>query len=229
MKKIIILSIGFCLFSCGDAEKKGNKETLKQGIHSHDGKSIYFSTQAKDAIYYYNQGVLSSQKEDYDSALKFYNRAIAMDSTYASSYNARGTIKYLFLNDSMGALKDYQRAIELDSTDASFYNDIGVLLDDFGKEQEGMSYYLKAIKIDSTYSLSYCNLGILFYDKEDYQQALSYFEKYLIYEKNDPYPLYYMGMCHKILGNKDKAKYYLISARNAGSPEAMLELKNWKE
>jgi tetratricopeptide (TPR) repeat protein len=202
-KNVLLLFVYFCLFSCGCQEKK-------------------------DAIYYYNQGILC-ESEDYHAAYDLYNRAIAMDSTNASFYSARGNIKSIYLNDIDGALEDYRKAIGLDSLCGMVYSNIGVLFAETGKKQEAMFYYQQAIEKDPDYPLSYNNLGFSYYEQGDYQNALPYFEKYLTYDTNDLSTLYSIGMCHKMLGNKIQARRYLISARNAGSPEAILELSDLGE
>ena len=64
-------------------------------------------------VAYRNQGEVYSDLQDYEGAIKYYDRAIELDSEDVLVYNLRGNA-YYYLKEYPKAIADYSRMIELD-------------------------------------------------------------------------------------------------------------------
>jgi len=68
---------------------------------------------SKSAVAYYNRGVESYKKHDYDKAIEDFSAAITFDPGFAWAYDNRGIARFEKL-DVDGAIDDFTRALELD-------------------------------------------------------------------------------------------------------------------
>jgi TolB-like protein/tRNA A-37 threonylcarbamoyl transferase component Bud32/Flp pilus assembly protein TadD len=82
-----------------------------------------------------------------DSGLRAAERAIALDSTLADGYTARGVLHNAAWNWPAGEA-DFRRAIALDSTSAGAYQWLGDNLIVNGRVAEAVGFYRSAVKID---------------------------------------------------------------------------------
>ncbi len=66
-----------------------------------------------DAFIYYKRGRAELQKNELQSALDDYNKALELDSNMYEAYNDRAVIMLKLFNDNEKALKDFNRSLEL--------------------------------------------------------------------------------------------------------------------
>nr|ACD54697.1 TPR repeat containing protein-like protein [Adineta vaga] len=110
----------------------------------------------------YNElGLIKNNRGEYVEAIKYYEKAIAIQ----------------------------QQSLYSNHTDlASSYNNIGLMYHNMGEYQKALSYYEKSLTIQQQSLLpnhpdlaaSYNNIGSVYYKMDDYPKALSYYEKSLV-------------------------------------------------
>jgi tetratricopeptide (TPR) repeat protein len=160
------------------------------------------SDEGEKAIYYNNLGHIKDNQGDYEKAIEYYEKALAIwqktlspnDPMLATSYGNIGAV-YKNMGDYTRALSVLQKALEISQKTlfvnhpslANSYSNIGSVHDNMGEYSKALSYYEKALEIDqknlpSNHPLlatSYANIG-LGYDKiGEYSKALSFYEKAL--------------------------------------------------
>ena len=102
---------------------------------------------------------LTLQKDDeYEEAIKHYDKAIRSNPQFAEAYNNRGTAK-----DELGrhgeAIADYTGAIRIKPQFAESYYNRGTTKDELGRHEEAIADYTGAIRIKPQYAQAYYNRG----------------------------------------------------------------------
>jgi tetratricopeptide (TPR) repeat protein len=210
MKTIILflLFLSTSLFS-----KSQVQTTLIQDV-------VYTPTKSSDAKFNYNKAHDYFDKNDYESAIKYYKLAILIDSNFIDAY------------DNLGL--SYRRCNKLDSAElyyllsskkypkgeASVMN-LGVV-EHFRKNYtKAIYYYDKLIVINPKNPEAYYGLSKIYCDKGDYKLAYKngIFAEKFYSELNSPYigDCYYQ-LCIVCINRNDKknAKKYLRLAKSQG-------------
>jgi tetratricopeptide (TPR) repeat protein len=68
-------------------------------------------------------------------------------------------------------------AYNADSNDIGVLNNLAALLDDVGKQEEGMRLLKKVVMLDSTFIGGYINIGFKYSQMGEYEKSLPYFDK----------------------------------------------------
>ena len=89
----------------------------------------------KEANLFGDRGVNFIHLKKKEEALKDFDEAVFLESTYGYRYASRAYAKDFF-GDTSAAILDYQKAIELDPEDAVSYNNIGLLQEKMGYQQK---------------------------------------------------------------------------------------------
>ncbi len=151
----------------------------------------------------YNQlGSVKYQQGEYQKAIRFYEKALAIKQqslppnhpSLATSYNNIGNV-YQNMGDYPKALSYYEKSLAIDQQSlppnhpdlAMSYNNIGIVYDNTGDYPKALSSYEKALAIRQQslppnhpdLATSYDNIGIVYDNMGDYPKALSSHEKAL--------------------------------------------------
>ncbi len=151
------------------------------------------------------QGVsLTTAENDYDRAIKDFDRAIRLNSGDARYYNNRG----FALNgkhEYERAIEDFDKAIKLDSGKAMYYNNRGVAhlrLKDYDRALEDFD---KTLKIDSKFSSAYHNRGMALSGKGRHDKAVEEFSKVIEMMPSSPVLYKDRGTAYRKLGEYELA------------------------
>lgn len=125
-----------------------------------------------------DQGDACYKALDFDGAIEFYDKAIALDKESALAWNGRGLSLISKGQFDLG-LFCYKRALKIDNTIAVVWNNIGAYYFQIGKYEDAYNNFLKSIELEPSL-LAYYNLCFLFFEKGEYFTALQYIEKALI-------------------------------------------------
>jgi len=124
------------------------------------------------ALIYNNRGVTYRERENYQQAIKDYDKAIDLDPKFVKTYYNRA-ITYDILGNYQQALKDYDKAIELDPKEAKSYNNRGIVYGRLGNLPQAIKDFGKALELDPQYAAAYMNRGIAYHKLGNLPQALS--------------------------------------------------------
>jgi protein O-GlcNAc transferase len=109
---------------------------------------LYALTSYPDrAELYFDLGVVYGQREEYEKAKLKYERAIALDSTFASAYNNLGNI-YLRARKPDRAFPLYRRAAAMDSTYAPAYSGLGNVHMIRGNYRAAIEAFRRALRLN---------------------------------------------------------------------------------
>jgi tetratricopeptide (TPR) repeat protein len=73
---------------------------------------------------YFNLSYSASEQHNYDSAMYFISRAIALDTTMSNAYYDRGVLR-LSKQDLLGAIDDFTKCLSMDIGHGQAYNNRG--------------------------------------------------------------------------------------------------------
>lgn len=118
----------------------------------------------------------SSTGEDKE-ALRYYMRAVEIDSTYAPAYNMLGYCN-LNLNDNENAEKAFKKYIQLVPNKANPYDSYAEFLLKNGKYDESIAQYQAALEKDPEFSFSLRGLGNNYIFKSDFEAARKYYQSF---------------------------------------------------
>jgi tetratricopeptide (TPR) repeat protein len=121
-------------------------------------------------IYYYGL-------QDYPNALKHFDKAVAIDNKYASSYNMLGYV-YMGMKNFSQAEEPFKKYIELIPNEANPYDSYAEYLLMQGRYDESIKQYEKALEIDPEYITAMIGVGNNYVFKGEFNKARTYYQQY---------------------------------------------------
>lgn len=132
--------------------------------------TIVFKQDSKYLEAHHIRGYAGKYFENYEEAIKEFDRAIELEPEYAGAYYNRGCIYRE--GDKQRAIRDFTKAIELKSEYAEAYNNRGSLYAEVGDYQQAIRDFTKAIELRPDYAMAFVNRGIT-YARHDKKSLLS--------------------------------------------------------
>lgn len=159
-KKIVLIGLCLSLVTCASSQKKLQQE--KQ----------------KDPQYQYSMGAFYLNNNNLDEAIRFFQRALALDPRHFQSLNALGLANSMKGNFAE-AERSFLKCLEISPGFSEARNNLGMVYQEMGFPDRAEAEFKKAVA-DATYAtkeLPYYNLARLYSLREDWENALFYAEK----------------------------------------------------
>jgi len=145
-----------------------------------------------DANALHLMGVIAYQKKDYDTAVEWINKAIAVNAYASGFHNNLGNVFYA-QGKFDEALRCYQRALALEPNyDEAHYN-LGVVLEEQNKIEDAITCYQNALIINSNHVSAHYNLGEVFHKQKKFAEATIYYQNALAINPDHPEALNNLG------------------------------------
>ena len=129
---------------------------------------------------YVNAGDAIMEKNDYDRALAFYDKAIEVRPDYAKAHLGKA-LCLTHMGRREEAVEFYKKSIELDPKSSQAWNNLGLWYDQNGDAEKAEEYFLKAIELKPSSSQAHNNLGTLYGKRGEIDKATAEFEKSLAF------------------------------------------------
>lgn len=195
----LLILIFLCLFCSRVFAQVSELDELFKTIN------IGLDQDSNNQFYLKARGDIYTLRGLYEDAIKDYDHAIEIDSTYIEAYYYRGIAyhKYGYLDQ---AFKDIQLCVLRDFSpkDELYYNR-GVIFQDMKKYQQALTDYEKVLEININYQKAYYNIGVVYLELEEYDNAKLMFNKSLELDSEDPYSIINRGYAFYKLGYFKKA------------------------
>ena len=111
------------------------------------GSVLPTQVQCRDGASCSNLGYQAHNRQAYQEAFDYYQRAIELEPDYATAWNGRG-VAYSYLGDSEQALKNYEQGIALDAGRSIFWTNKGLILIELGRYKEAITALDQAITLN---------------------------------------------------------------------------------
>jgi arylsulfatase A-like enzyme/Flp pilus assembly protein TadD len=137
-----------------------------------------------------NLGIAYWRKGEFQKALDCYQKAVALDKSFALAYSNLGALYISFyyenrwLENLTNSIENFRKAVALDPTLNLAFRGLGVVSKMAGKDDDAISAWEKAVETDPNDHFSIYNLGIEYLEKGAKAQALKCFQKYLELERD---------------------------------------------
>jgi len=158
-RKVLIIFLCLGLLSCASSQKK-----IEQA-------------REKDPGYQYNIGLFYLNGNNVDEAVKYFNKALALNPRHYQSLNALGLANSMRGNLDE-SVKLYQKCLEIAPSFTEAHNNLGTVYQEMGFIDKAEEQFKKVIA-DPNYThkeLPFYNLARLYFTRQDYEKARLYVE-----------------------------------------------------
>ncbi len=142
----------------------------------------YIENEPYCAVAWFNLGLASLRKLDFDKSLWALDYAVITDENYSTAWFTKGNC-LMELDRFEEALESYFKVIELDGPEAMAYCNIANCYEELGNISKARSFYKLAVKEDQELSEAWLGIGMTFKEQERYHDALFYVKRAL---RDDP-------------------------------------------
>lgn len=173
-----------------------------------------FRHAAYAAEIHYDLALWFFEREDYDSSLGHYRKAIEIDPGFPEAYFGMGLLFYT-LGDDDNAARYYEMALDRDPVDPDIRNNLGLIYYRRGELDKARREIQEALRLQPTFPDALYNLGLVFYQQKQLPAAREQFETAL---RQDPTYLrarFNLGVVYFELGMKDQAEQQWSQVRDA--------------
>ena len=165
-----------------------------------------------DAVYSLNEkGYVYYLKDDYNSALKYYNEAKKYIEKWPLLLN-NISMSYFYLKDFKSAKEKAEKAIELDSNYLLSYFNYGTVLEGQDSLDNALLYYQKSLSLDSTHVFVYHRISRVYEKKKMFDKAIDWNLEALKINDSDLDVLISIAHCYLAIENFNEAKTHFFDA-----------------
>jgi tetratricopeptide (TPR) repeat protein len=163
--------------------------TNMRDIYFSDDKKMKNSLSDKDiALEYYNNGIEAFDNQDYQGAIKNYNKAVEIDSKFAFAWDNLG-LSYRYVGEFNKAIECYEKSLKVDPKGRLPMLNIAITyeyLKDYDKAKKAYKKYGRVFKKDPE---SFYGLGRIYSLEKNYEEGLdNMIQAYILYiEIDSPY------------------------------------------
>lgn len=129
-----------------------------------------------EEIEWFKKGYDASSAGNYDEAVEYYKKAIAINPGYADAHANLGA-NYIQKGMFDQAILNLKKALTIDPKNAGAHYNLGLAYDKKSMIDEAISEYEKTIDINPDFAKAYQNLGIAYFDKNKKSMAAECFYK----------------------------------------------------
>jgi len=153
---------------------------------------------------YCNRGVTYKTMGHLNEAIRDYDKAIALNPSFAKAYYNRG-VALNGTGRADKAIADFDRTITLDPFHVNAYNQRGLLREKMGFRDKAVSDYNKAIDSDPNSPEAYFNLGVLYGRTGVYDSAVKFLSKAISLKPDNADYYSNRGSIYSLSGQNDRA------------------------
>jgi tetratricopeptide (TPR) repeat protein len=132
----------------------------------------------KNAEWYLYQGDFKREKEDWNGALEYYQKALELDPHNSFIYTNRA-LAYLRKQEYDQSLKNTLHALELNPNDAKAWNTQGCVYLALKQYPLAIENFNRALVCDPHYTDVYLNLGVAYNESQNLEKALEAYQQAL--------------------------------------------------
>jgi len=156
--------------------------------------------------YFYRGIYVYSHKNDPESALSDFNRAIQLNGKDASFYESRG-ICYGRMEKPDSAINDFNRGLDLNPDSVELLMARGKFYTKTGDLSKALADYGRVIEMNSKHIAAYYSIGLIHKQQKDYARCIEDFDQVITLNDQFANAFYERAMAYAHMGNEsDKPK-----------------------
>jgi tetratricopeptide (TPR) repeat protein len=153
---------------------------------------------------YFNLGYLSVENNNYESAIGYYKKALAINPKQDEAYNNM-IVAYGKLKQFDNAIKAFKKTIEINSENDDAYSNMGVIYIELGQFDNAIDSCKKAIEINPKHNKAYTNTGNAYIELGQFDNAIESYKKAIAINPKQYKAYYNMGVTYGKLQQFDNA------------------------
>ncbi len=175
-------------------------------------------------IAWYNKGASSYMLEQYNEAIEYFDKALAIDPNNKNSWFYKG-ISFFKIDKFEASIQSYQKVLEIDPNNKEVWFYKGMSFFRLEKYKKSIECYNNALKDKFEDSQTWFYKGVSYHLLKEYEMALNCFDKVIEYDPesidawNKKSVVYYdlddfekaMNCCEKVLKNEPRNKQALYN------------------
>jgi len=210
-KRVFIIAMAFLCFNSAKAQPSKNAEAVyHQGVafaakEKYQEAMVSFFKAVKlykdyDSAYVM-MGDINTKFNSYDTAMKFYKKALAINPKNVRALNNLATIYKNVEHNTNDALACYLKIIAIDSTNKEIFVFAAWCYNTLQHYDKAIPYAVKALDIDGNYRAAYGELGHSYHMSGKYAEGVEQFKKNIAVSHHEM-PMFYAGLCYIELKDK---------------------------
>lgn len=168
-----------------------------------------FEKSPNNAALAFKVGLAYFNEKNYDGAVEWYRKAIAVNDSYGDAWYNLGVV-YRESNRPAESIPCFVRAVQINPNDASGYINLGASFLDVNKSDEAIPQLQRALQLDPQSAVADMNMGNALAAQKQYTQAIFYYEAAAKINAQDPEPYYQMGYMMMGQNENEKAIGYFL-------------------
>ena len=150
------------------------------------------------------RGYAYIELNEYEQAIKDFNKVIELNPNYAEAYYGRG-YAYAELNQPERAIEDYSNAIKLNPKLAEAYNNRGLAYVKLNEYERAIKDYDKAIALNPDDAKAYINRGNAYANLNEHERAIEDFSEAIALNPDDAEAYINRGNAYAKLNEHERA------------------------
>jgi tetratricopeptide (TPR) repeat protein len=166
--------------------------TEAHGIAPEEKKELVYGNQHKFFVDNYNQGITQNSTKNYEEAVEFFKKAVAVEPTYAKGHVNLG-VAYSMLNDNDKALAAFEEAVRVDPSSVEAWENLGITYQTMSEYAKAREAFAKVVELDPEYVNGKFALADMYFNEGNYEKALEFYEETAEAKSDDPALQYQIG------------------------------------
>lgn len=188
-----------------------SKSLWQQAVENHPSNKAYA-----------NMGTLMRNEKNYNEALEYFNKAIALNTIDHEAYNNRGNV-YFDMNMPQLSIRDYRQSLILKPDYFPALDNMAAQYAVMGKFDSALFYENQALKIKPDYKVAYSNRALIYMQLNQYEAAIRDWQSFLEYEPDAADVYNTIGFCYQSMNRFQESLTYINKAIEM-SPQPMFYL-----
>jgi Tfp pilus assembly protein PilF len=177
---------------------------------------------------YFSLGIVFGESGQLDTAIAYYNKAIALNPAYYEAYENRG---YIFekMEQLDKAIDDYNQVIAMKPSRYRAYYNRGAVFGEMGQFDRALVDYDRVIALNPSYYEAYNNRGAVLINTGRLEEARADYNQAIALDPSRYEAYYNLGNVHLKMGQQELARADYRKACALGYNDACKALSLWPE
>ena len=155
-------------------------------------KELVYGNQHTFFVANYNKGITQNSTKNYDEAVEYFKKAVAVEPTFAKGHVNLG-VAYSMLKDNDKALASFEEAVRVDPTSIEAWENLGITYQTMKEYTKAREAFAHVVELDPEYVNGKFALADMYFNEGNYEKALEFYNQAAETKGDDPALQYQIG------------------------------------
>jgi tetratricopeptide (TPR) repeat protein len=166
--------------------------TYAREIAPAEKKELVYGNQHSFFVANYNKGITANSTKNYDEAIEYFKKAVAVEPTYAKGHVNLGVAYSMFGEEDM-ALGAFEEAVRVDPESIEGWENLGITYQTMREYTKAREAFAKVVELDPEDVNGKFALADMYFNEGNYQKALEFYSQAAETRGDDPALQYQIG------------------------------------